>query len=337
VLAQRATYVLLFAQALDEVDLFLGVRIELVDADHGLDPGFLNIVDMMEQVAAAFFEQAEVLFGVLRRQRFPRYDRRAAAVHLQGADCGHEYGDVGLEAGQTAFDIPEFLKSDVSGEAGLGHVIIEELETDAVADDRALADCDVRERTGVHETGLVLDCIAKGRVDRVAHKGGHSAVHFQIGSRYRIALLAIGDDNFTDPLPQILQVSRDRQDRHQLATDGYAELGIHLEAVLAALAPADADVAEPLGAEVYYPAHLYAFRVDIQALQPDLFEAIIAIIALMLHTRIEGDHGEVMGVHNIVDVAGQPKRKLGHRDQKRIAAARRSALDIHGRSTGRLA
>ena len=56
----------------------------------------------------------------------------------------------------------------------------------------------------------------------------------------------------------------------------------------------------------------------------------------MLHTRVQGNHRQVVRVHDIVDIAGQAERELGHRHQKGVAAAGRSALDVHGRATGGL-
>ena len=46
-------------------------------------------------------------------------------MHLQGADGGGEHGYVRLKAAVAALYIPELLKTDVSGEAALGDVIVE--------------------------------------------------------------------------------------------------------------------------------------------------------------------------------------------------------------------
>ena len=56
----------------------------------------------------------------------------------------------------------------------------------------------------------------------------------------------------------------------------------------------------------------------------------------MLHTRVQGDHRQVVRVHNVVDIAGQAEGELGHRHQKGVAAAGCCALDVHGRAAGGL-
>ena len=44
-----------------------------------------------------------------------------------------------------------------------------------------------------------------------------------------------------------------------------------------------------------------------------------------------------MGVHDVVDVAGQTQRKFGHGNQQGVAAAGSGSLDVHGGAAGRLA
>ena len=54
--------------------------------------------------------------------------------------------------------------------------------------------------------------------------------------------------------------------------------------------------------------------------------------ALVLHTRVQRHHGQVMCVHDIVDIAGETQGELGHGHEQGVAAAGRSTLDVHGRT-----
>ena len=56
----------------------------------------------------------------------------------------------------------------------------------------------------------------------------------------------------------------------------------------------------------------------------------------MLHTGGQGHHGQVVGVHDVVDVAGQTQGELGHGHQQGVAAACRGTLDVHGGAAGGL-
>ncbi len=68
--------------------LGVGVGVETVDADHWVDAGFADGVDVMHHVFATLFHPLQVLLGVLVWQGFAGHDRGAATVHLQGADGG---------------------------------------------------------------------------------------------------------------------------------------------------------------------------------------------------------------------------------------------------------
>jgi hypothetical protein len=228
-------------------------------------------------------------------------------VHLQGADGGGQNRNVGLEAAEAALDVPELFEADVGAEPGLGDVVVEQLQADAVGDDGALAHGDVGERSGVHQAGVVLGGAHHGRVDGVAHEGRHGVAHFQIAGGDRFAGFVEGQGDVVEALFQIGQIADHRQDGHTLGTHRDAELGLHGEAVKAT-ADADDDVAQGLGAEVDDPAHLHAGGIDVQA--PHAGQAgqlLVIVVALVLHAARSGHHGQVVGVHDVVDVAGEPR------------------------------
>ena len=102
-------------------------------------------------------------------------------------------------------------------------------------------------------------------------------------------------------------------------------------------AAADGDMAQGLGAEVHDPAHFDIFRIHVQALQFPLGQLLVVVVEFVLHPGGGGHHGQVVGVHDVVDVAGEAQGELGHGDQQRDAAAGRGALDVHGGAAGRLA
>ena len=70
-------------------DFGLGVRVERVDADYRVDSGFLDILDVLEKVGAAFVDQLNIFLFVNRIQRFARRNRRAAAMALESSNRGN--------------------------------------------------------------------------------------------------------------------------------------------------------------------------------------------------------------------------------------------------------
>ena len=90
VLGQGAADAALFAEPADELNFCIRVRVELVDADDRFNAGFNDVVDVVEQVFAALFQELEVFRRIGVRQRTAGYDFRSAAVHLQSTDGGHD-------------------------------------------------------------------------------------------------------------------------------------------------------------------------------------------------------------------------------------------------------
>ena len=113
--------------------------------------------------------------------------------------------DVGFQAAEAAFDVPELLKADVGAEAGLGDVVVKELEADLVGDDGGLAHGDVGEGAGVHEAGLLLHGLHEGGVDGGHHPGHHGVAHFQVAGGDGVALLVVGHRDFIQPFLQVRQ------------------------------------------------------------------------------------------------------------------------------------
>ena len=205
------------------------------------------------------------------------------AVHLERTNGGGEYRDMRFQSAVTAFYVPEFFKADVGCKARFGHVVVEQLQADPIGDDRALADGDVGEGTGVDQRGLTLDGLEEVRVDGPGHEGCHGAAHFQVAGGHGFGGLVEGHRDFIHALAQIGQVSYHGQDGHELGTDGDAELALHGVAVEPS-AEADDDVAQGLGAEVDDPAHLHAGGIDIQARHAgEPLQLFIGIVALVLH------------------------------------------------------
>ena len=128
VVGLRAAHAVLLAELLQQGDLSGGGGVEAVDADNRDDAGLLDGVHMVEQVLAALLQQLQVLLGVLLGQGPAGHHGGAAAVHLQGADGSHQHGHVGSQAAEAGLDVPELLKADVGSEAGLGDVIVEQLQ-----------------------------------------------------------------------------------------------------------------------------------------------------------------------------------------------------------------
>ena len=257
-------------------------------------------------------------------------------MHLQCADSSDHHDRIGLNTGHPTLEIPEFLKSNVRPEAALCHVVIAQLGSDHVGDNRALAYSDIGERPRMHKYGLALDGLQQVRIYRIDHPGGHSAVYLEVGGRYFVALLVVSHYDFGDALTHVLEIAGDREDRHYFAGDGDLEARVHLEAVhLAALAYPD--VAQSLGTEVHGPFHLNGVGVDIYSFQVAFCQPGIVIVAFVLHARVKRDHTKIVSVGDTVDIARQADGKRRQWNTLRQAPAGGGTLNIESRPAAGLA
>ena len=64
--------------------------------------------------------------------------------------------------------------------------------------------------------------------------------------------------------------------------------------------------------------------------RPRLGQRLVVVVVFMLHARRQRHHGQVVGVGNGVDVAGEANRERRERDALRQAAAGGRALDVEG-------
>ncbi len=136
-------------------------------------------------------------------------------------------------------------------------------------------------------------------------KGRHGIADFQITAGDRFAALVKSHGDVVNAFFQVGQIGGHGQNGHQLGTHGDAEFALHGESIGAA-ADADDDVSQGLGAEVNDPAHFHAGGVNVQTAHfGQSGKLLVIVVSLVLHAGGQRHHGQVVGVHDIVDVAGQ--------------------------------
>ena len=164
---------------------------EGVDRHHHVHAVFERVLDVLDHVGQALLQQVEVLVGVFGGQRFTSHHLRAAAVHLEGADGGHQHHHIRDQPGVAALDVHEFFHADVRAEAGFGDDVIGHLERDLVSDDGGLSVRDIGKRSRVNDGGSPLEGLHQVRLDGVLHQDGQRASHTQIfgGDGFALALL----------------------------------------------------------------------------------------------------------------------------------------------------
>ena len=136
---------------------FVGrVGIEAVDADNGTHTALENSLDVCDQVRTPLFDEFDVLLGVGLGEWRAWFDRRAAAVHLQGPHGGHDHDRIWLQSRLTTLEIPELLKPNVGSESTFGNVIVRKLCAHEVCNDRILSNGNIGEGSGMDEHRLTF-------------------------------------------------------------------------------------------------------------------------------------------------------------------------------------
>ncbi len=296
-------------------------------------------------------------------------------MHLERPHGRHQHHRVGDAAGIAAFDVKEFLHAHVRAKAGLGHDVVRQLQGDHVGNDGAVAVRDIGKRSGVHQHGRAFQRLHQVGLDSVFHQHGQRASHAQVVRGDGLLAATLPDNNPPDARAHICQAGGKRQNRHQFARDGNIVIGVELKAFFFRPLP-DGNPAQHAVVHVHAAPPGDRGRVNIQPCEarpffraqllgvafrnPQLFQAgvhpnrkaalavlvhgaqavkerPVALAGLMKHARVNCRGKQVVGSRNGVDVPGQMQVEVFHRDDLRIPAAGRPALDAKGGTLRRLA
>ena len=167
---------------------------KLVHRDDGVEAELLHDPQVRGEVLRSALERREAAV-------------RVAAVPLQGLRGRDEHDRVGRKTARPADDVDELLEAEVAPEAPLGDDVVRELEPDEIADERAVAVRDVRERPGVHEGRLALERLHEVRLDRVFQEDGHRPGDLEVLGGHRSAFEARRDGDRAQAVPEIVAVA----------------------------------------------------------------------------------------------------------------------------------
>ena len=234
----------------------------------------------------------------------------------------HEHRRARREPARAAHDVAELLEAEVAGEPGLGDDVVRELERDAILDDRVVRVCDVAERPRMDQDRLTLEGLDQVRLQRVFHDHRHRPRDPQLLGGDGLAFVGRCDHYSSEAPPQIPQICREREHRHDLRRRGDHELVLARDAVRLA-AQADDRVAQLAIVHVERARPGDGGRVDVQW---------IAVV----DGRVQRGRQQVVRRRHRVEIAVEMEVDLLHRDHLRVPAAVSAALDAEHRAHGRL-
>ena len=118
-----------------------------------------------------------------------------AAMHLQGAYRGDQHAGVRRQARLTAFDIKEFLGSQVGAESGFRNGKVRQPQGRTGGHDAVAAVGDVGKGAAVDDGRHMFQSLDQIRFYRILQQGRHSPCCVQVFRRNRFAFIVIGNDN----------------------------------------------------------------------------------------------------------------------------------------------
>ena len=294
----------------DERQFGIAVALEAVDGDDDRQAEYVfQVGNVAQQVGQALFQGLDVFFA----QVFFRH----AAVVFQGADGGDDHGRIGFQAGQAAFDVAEFFRAQIRAEARFGNGIIGQMQGEAGGGNGIAAVGDVGEWAAVDEGGRAAYGLHQIRLDGVFQKCGHRAVGVQVFSVNGATVFGVGNQDVAQTVFQVGQVFGQTEYGHDFGCHGDVE-AVGTQHAVGRLAVAADDVAQLAVVHVHRAPPQHAFGVDVQR---------VALIDVVV------EHGgkQIVGRADGVEVAGEVQVDVFHRQNLRITAARRAALDAeHG-------
>ena len=161
---------MLLAIGAHRFDLGVGVGDEVIDGDGDRHAELLHVLDMAAEIGETLLERLDILLLEIVLAD--------AAMHLERAHRGDDDRRRRMKAGLAAFDVEEFLRTEIGAEARFGHDVIGELEGGLRRHHRIAAMGDIGEGAAMHEGRIVLERL---------HEIGHQRV-FQAAPSWRRGL-----------------------------------------------------------------------------------------------------------------------------------------------------
>ena len=301
---------------LEQCHLGVGVRRAVVDGDNARQAVMVaHVADVTLQVDHAPLERRQVL-GAHSLEV-------AAAVELQRADGGDEHHGRGAEARLAAFDVDEFLGTEVRTEAGLRDDVVTKLQGRLGGEHRVAAVGDIGERATMDESRAVLERLHEVRLQGFTQQHRHGAIGVQLASAHRLLVAGVAHDDVAETLLEVLQASGQTENGHHFGCNDDVEAILTREAIARA-AERNGDVAQGAIIHVHDALPRDATHVDTER---------VAVVDVVVQQRGQ----QIVGKRDGVEVAGEMEVDVLHRHYLCHTAASSATLHAEHGAEARLA
>ena len=141
------------------------------------------------------YTELEALYGKYAPEGFEILARELglskSAVHFQRADRRNDYDRVGLEPRHPAFDIKEFLGSEIRAEPRFSNGVIAELHCHSCSYNGVTSVRDICKRSSVYKSRCAFQSLHKIGLECVLEERRHRAYRFDFSGGYWFVVICI--------------------------------------------------------------------------------------------------------------------------------------------------
>ena len=237
---------------------------------------------------------------------------------LECAHGGDNHRRRGFQPGLAAFDVEEFLGTEVRTETGFSYHVVDQFQCSLGRDHRVAAVGDIGKGAAVDEGRIVFQRLHQIRCQLVFEQHGHCAMRLQVTRAQRLAVTGVTEHDVAETLLQILQRGRQTENCHHFGSDDDVET-VFTRVTVSGTAEGDNDVAQRTVVHVHHALPGDAARIDAK---------LVAVRDVVVDHRGE----QVVRQCDRTEVTGEVQVDVFHRHNLCVTAARRAALDAEHRS-----
>ena len=274
-----------------KIMFFIRIRDKRIKRNYYIDAEILHIFNMLIKIDDSLFQCFHVLYG--------KFIFRDSAIVFECAyRCHNNYG-VRNKACFTAFDIKEFLRSQIRSESGLGNYIISKFKCHLCRTHTVASVCYVSKRTSVNNSRCILKCLDYVRFHRIFEEGSHSTGCLDISGCNRIARVIICHNYPGKPFLKVCHICGEAQNCHNLRRNSYYEMIFPYESVGLA-SESDNNISECTVIHIHT-----SLPYNLSCIDP----ARISLLDVVIYHCCK----EIVGACNRMKISGKMKIKIFHR------------------------
>ena len=284
-----------------------------VESHHNRLPERTHVADVLVKIGQTVFQTFHI--------RFLDGIHTHATVHLQSLGGGHNHCKLRLQTGLAAFDIKEFLGSQIGAESGFRNDVITEGHRHLGGQDGITAVCDVGERTSMHKCRSMFRSLHQIRSNRIFQEHRNGSRNTQVLDRERFVVYGIPQQDILDTAAQVVLVGSQTKDCHDFGSRRNVEGRFTGNAVR---------LTSQTGYDVTQAAVVHVHHTVPQ----DLFHG-EALILVLVHVVVQQCCNHVMCRCDGMEVAGKMQVDLVHRKNLGVTSSCRSTLHSETRAQRR--